>query len=260
MSGIQKIQNHFAKEKAFVGYLTAGDGGIKKTLEAFFALIAAGVNMLEIGVPFSDPIADGPVIQRASNRALTNHTTLKDILWLSKEIRKKSDIPIILFSYLNPILAAVHSAFFQDAKKAGIDGMLIVDCPIEESMTVHQHCLAADIAPIYVIAPTTTLARMRYIDQQAKGFLYYACRKGTTGIQSFLPDDFIEKMQVIKKNVTLPVITGFGISTLETAKTVLQQADGFVVGSLFVKALEDGMTTSELKNLASRINPLTVKP
>ena len=140
---MKRIETCFTQGKAFIAYLTAGDGGIKRTLEASLALIDGGVNMLEIGIPFSDPIADGPVIQRAATRALEAGTTLKDILWLTEEIRKKSDIPLILFSYLNPIFSTFNTSFFQDARQAGVDGAIIVDCPIEESDIFHQKCLAA---------------------------------------------------------------------------------------------------------------------
>jgi tryptophan synthase alpha chain len=256
MNNLHRIENSFKQGKAFVGYLTAGDGGIQRTLDASLALIDGGINILEIGVPFSDPIADGPVIQRAASRALASGTTLKDILWLTQEIRKKSEIPLILFSYLNPILSALHTSFFKDAQTAGIDGMLIVDCPIEESAEIHQKCLDYNIAPIYIIAATTKVSRICHINQHGKGFLYYACRKGTTGMRSMLPDNFAERMKLIKSTVNLPVVTGFGISTQDAAKEVLQHADGVVVGSLFVKALEDGLNPSELMHLALSINPL----
>src|SRR5579862_9102394 len=146
---ITRIQDLFSKQKACIAYLTAGDGGIEKTLRAAIALIDGGVNMLEIGVPFSDPIADGPVIQRAAKRALAAKTTLQDILQLTKEIRKKSDIPLILFSYLNPIFSVFNTPFFQEAAAAGIDGALLVDCPLEESHVFQQKCLDNHIAPIY---------------------------------------------------------------------------------------------------------------
>lgn len=256
MNGIQKIEQHFKQQKAFIGYLTAGDGGIQQTLNSALALIDGGVNMLEIGVPFSDPIADGPVIQRASARALAAGTTLQDILELTESIRKKSAVPLILFSYVNPILAALQTSFFKEAQQAGIDGMLLVDCPIEETADYHDQCLMHDIAPIYVIAPSTKEMRIHMIDQYGKGFLYYACRKGTTGIRNDLPEDFCENIKMIKANTHLPIITGFGISTREAAKQVLQYAEGVVVGSLFVKALEEGMETAELTKLATRINPL----
>lgn len=235
--------------KHFVGYITAGDGGIQKTLEYALALIEGGITMLEIGVPFSDPIADGPVIQRAMTRALKSNTTLKDILYLTQEIRKHSDIPLILFSYLNPLLAAQNTNFFTQAKLAGIDNILIVDCPMEESNLLH------DLDCIYVITPNTSPERIKTLDKSGNGFLYYACRKGTTGIKAELPDDFAEKIKLIKSHAQLPVVAGFGISTREMASKVLEHADGFVVGSLFVKAIEDGMTPDELSRLAKSLRP-----
>lgn len=256
MNGIQRIKDSFTHSKAYIAYLTAGDGGIQRTLDASLALIDGGVNLLEIGMPFSDPIADGPVIQRAAARALATGTTLNDVLWLSEQIRKRSSIPLVLFSYLNPILAAYKGSFFQDAKQAGIDGALIVDCPIEESAVIHQKCVAQQLAPIYVITPSTPTLRIQHIDKHGEGFLYYACRKGTTGVRATLPADFPEKMRQIKSNVHLPVVVGFGVSTSDVATEVITHADGVVVGSLFVKALEDGMPLCDLTTLARRINPL----
>jgi tryptophan synthase alpha chain len=239
----------------FVAYLTAGDGGIQRTLEAAKALIASGVSLLEIGMPFSDPVADGSVIQRAAMRALVSGTTLREVFWLVEQIRKFSDVPLVLFSYLNPLLSALESTFFADAKRAGLDGVLLVDCPLEESVTYRQKCLENGLAYIHVIAPSTPLFRLRHIDQQASGFLYYACRKGTTGVRSSLPDDFSETMQRIKSCVQQPVVAGFGISTRDAVSQVLHQADGVVVGSLFVKALEDGLSTDGLYELARKLNP-----
>jgi tryptophan synthase alpha chain len=253
--GIPYIKAFFSKNKAFIGYLTAGDGSIQRTLEASLALIEGGVNMLEIGVPFSDPVADGPVIQRAATRALKSGTNLEDILWLAEQLRQKTDIPLILFSYLNPILAVIQTDFLAKAKLAGIDGMLIVDCPLEESDTLREQCLSENIAPIYVIAPSTSLSRLRRMDKIGKGFLYYACRKGTTGIRTGLPDDFALKMQEIQSHVHLPVVTGFGISEKNIAKQVLEYSQGVVIGSLFVKAVENNASFDELKKLALSINP-----
>ena len=212
--------------------------------------------MLEIGMPFSDPIADGPVIQRASTRALERGTTLQDVLWLTQKIREKSNIPIILFSYLNPLLNLLNTTFFKDAKDAGIDGILLVDCPLELSQDIHQQCIENKIAPIYIIATTTPEARIQQISKRGKGFLYYACRKGTTGVRDGLPADFAEKLAEIKKLTSLPIAVGFGISNRETAKQVLQHAEGVIVGSLFVRAVEDGMNSSALTDLAKSINPL----
>ena len=245
-----RIQQLFQREKAFIGYLTAGDGGMERTYDAAIALINGGVNLLEIGIPFSDPVADGPVIQRAAARSLMSGTTLNDVLVLIKNIRQQSNVPIILFSYLNPILAALSSGFLSEAKRAGADGLLLVDCPLEESADIQRECDRLALNLIYVIASTTPLSRVELIAQSARGFLYYACRKGTTGMKNTLPDDFQEKVAAIKARVSLPVVVGFGISNREMAQQVLQHADGVVVGSLFVKALEDGMDTASLKNLA----------
>lgn len=256
MHGISNIQASFNLKKNFVAYLTAGDGGIKKTLAAALALITADIDILEIGVPFSDPIADGPVIQRAAMRALDNGTTLEDILWLVKEIRKISNLPLILFSYLNPLLIKSSSGFLKIAAQAGIDGILIVDCPPEELEILHTECLENNIAPIMVISPSTSLQRIEEIGKFARGFLYYACRKGTTGIKTGLPKDFAAQISKIKSKLDLPIVAGFGIATREDSQQVLAHADGVVVGSLFVKALEDQFTMEELIKLAKNINPL----
>ena len=256
MTGIQRITNAFAKNKAFVAYLTAGDGGMAKTLAAALALIEAGVTILEIGVPFSDPIADGPVIQRAAARSLDAGTTLSSILDLIKELRKHTDIPLILFTYLNPLLQALSNDFLNQARQAGIDGLLVVDCPLEEMDAIVDSCRQQGIAPIFVASPTTSVARLQMIAQQGQGFLYYACRKGTTGIRTDLPEDFTGKMQTLRTHVKLPIVVGFGIATRQAASQVLQYADGVVVGSLFVQALENDMQLADLQQLAKKVNPL----
>lgn len=252
---MNRIQQIFQQGKAFVGYLTAGDGGMQQTLDAALALIAGGVNILELGVPFSDPIADGPVIQRAATRALANGTTLQQVLQVARDIRKHSEIPLVLFSYYNPILVRLKSDFLTEAKQAGIDGLLIVDCPFEEASALQIECQVNGIDLIYVITPSTPTARIQLISQQATGFLYYACRKGTTGMKDTLPDDFIEKITLIKQSTHLPVVVGFGISNREMAQEIITHADGFVVGSRFVKALEDGILPKNLMTLAAELNP-----
>lgn len=254
MKKISRLEKLFANQnKACIAYLTAGDGGIQHTLDAAMALIDGGVNLLEIGIPFSDPVADGPVIQRASQRAISAGTTLKGVLQLVKEIRQRSDIPLILFSYLNPILATSQTNFFSEAKSAGVDGLLLVDCPIEESQFIRDACETNEIDLIYVITPSTPTSRIEYINQHAQGFLYYACRKGTTGLRDGLPEGFQEKMASIKAIVNLPVVVGFGISNNKMAKEVCKVADGVVVGSLFVKALEEEVSLSSLTKLARDI-------
>lgn len=270
MTGIQRIAASFEHSKAFVAYLTAGDGGLKKTLDAALALIDAGVTILEIGVPFSDPVADGPVIQRAAARSLAAGTTLPAILDLVAEIRSRSDIPLILFTYLNPIFKILQTDFFEKAQQAGIDGLLVVDCPPKELFSLFPSpqtkgegvmedrtpMLQHGIAPIFVAAPTTSVQRIQQLDPLGKGFLYYACRKGTTGVRTQLPEDFTTKMQALKAHARLPVVVGFGIASRKAASQVLEYADGVVVGSLFVEALEKGMSFSDLQRLAMQINPL----
>jgi tryptophan synthase alpha chain len=248
------IQTTFQRGKVFIAYLTAGDGGIQHTLRAAQSLIAAGVDMLEIGVPFSDPIADGPVIQRAAARALRAGTTLDDILWLTREIRRISQIPLILFSYLNPILAGMQQHFLKQASVAGINGLLLVDCPLEESTPFRNACEANDLAYIQVITPATDNDRLSRIIAAGSGFLYYACRKGTTGIRAGLPADFTQRMAEMRNMLHLPVVVGFGVGDRETVATVLQHADGVVVGSRFVKALEEGMAPEQLGEFVKEIN------
>lgn len=250
-----RIQQLFQKEKAHIAYLTVGDGGVERTLEAALALIKGGVNMLELGIPFSDPVADGPVIQRAAARAIAQGTTLQDILGLIKAIRKQSDIPLILFSYLNPILSSMSSDFLTKAKQSGIDGLLLVDCPLEESDVIADICHQYDIDLIYVITSSTSLTRIQKINDYAQGFLYYACQKGTTGMRNALPDDFKEKIQAVKSLARVPVVVGFGISNQAMAQQVLDHADGVVVGSYFVKLLEENTPTSALTMHAQTIYP-----
>lgn len=245
-----RIDDLFSKDKARIAYLTVGDGGIQKTLESALALIEGGVNLLELGIPFSDPIADGPVIQRAEMRALEQGTTLDDVLLLIQRLREKTDIPLILFSYLNPILAGLKTGFIEKAKDKGIDGLLVVDCPLEESHEIEKECMHHGLKFIQVIAESTPLARIQEINKRASGFLYYACRKGTTGVQNTLPSDFSLKIQTIKENVTLPVVVGFGVSTSTMVKNILKKADGVVVGSFFVKMIEEGTRPDALKQEA----------
>lgn len=256
MTGLQRIHASFTQGKAFVAYLTAGDGGMQHTLVAALALIDAGVTILEIGIPFSDPVADGPVIQRAAARSIAAGTTLPAILDLVAEIRCRSNVPLILFTYLNPIFKGLHTNFLQTAQQAGVDGLLVVDCPLEEMTPWLQPCEQHGIASIFVATPTTPELRIQQLAQAGKGFLYYACRKGTTGIRDGLPDDFMTKVQSLKAHTTLPVVVGFGIASRSAATQVLEYADGVVVGSLFVEALEKGMPLSDLQRLAMQINPL----
>lgn len=230
---MSRISKAFANKSAFVGYLTAGDA----TKEQFLDLLKLGVTVLEIGIPFSDPVADGPVIQQAMDRALKAGMNPTKALELVKNLRKETEAPLILFTYLNPIQRDLKG-FLTEAKRAGADGILVVDLPLEESTTYRKLCKELGLAPIFVIAPSTPSERIRQIAQTAEGFLYYACRKGTTGARHGLPEDLEEKVAQIRAKSELPVAVGFGISDRATANEILKIADGFVVGSYFVQNKE----------------------
>ena len=199
-----------------------------------FSLIEIGVNLLEIGIPFSDPLADGPVIQKAMQRALEAGTTLQQVLTLTAEIRKETEVPIVLFTYYNPIQRNLKE-FLSQAKQAGADGILVVDLPLEESADYQHFCRAFELDPIFVIAPSTLPERIRAICNAGSGFIYYACQKGTTGARKNLPEDLADKIAQIRTHTEMPIAVGFGISSKETADAVLKIADGFVVGSHFVE-------------------------
>lgn len=253
------IQDVFKKGPAYVAYLIAGDGGMKKSLADMLALIEGGVDILEIGMPFSDPVADGPTITKAAIRSLDQGTTLDDVLNLVKSIRQKTEIPIILFTYYNPIFIAASQDFYARAKAAGVNGILTVDLPLEESQEYQMNCKQHDLDPVFLVAPSTPIDRVREIARYSKGMLYYVCRKGVTGVKNELPEELAQKLAEIKSVATLPVVVGFGISNKQMAESVIQHADGFVVGSLFVKAVEKGMQTNDLTLLAQSIDPRRVK-
>jgi tryptophan synthase alpha chain len=252
---MNRIDEVFKKGKVFVGYLTAGHKGLDYSFQAVLSLIAGGVDLLEIGVPFSDPVADGPVIQNAMNDALIRKVTIFDTLELIRKIRKHSNIPIVLFCYLNPILQIGYGNILKHAKDVGVDGFLIVDLPLEESAEYIAKCNEHDVSPIFVIAPSSRPERIKQINKKAKGFLYYACRKGTTGVKNGLPDGFKKHIKLIKQNSKLPVVVGFGVGSCRVAKEIISIADGFVVGSLFVDAINQGTAAKELRKLAMKVDP-----
>ncbi len=227
---MSRISQAFAKNQAFVGYLTAGDA----SKERFLSLIEMGANILEVGIPFSDPVADGPVIQKAMERALQKGTTPETVLRLVAELRLETDAAIILFTYFNPIQKDLEG-FLKKAKQAGADGILIVDLPLEESRLYRSLCKQIGLDPIFVIAPSTPPERIEAIGKIAEGFLYYACRKGTTGARNSLPEDLEEKIQQIRSVSNLPIAVGFGIADRQSANAILTIADGFVVGSHLVE-------------------------
>jgi tryptophan synthase alpha chain len=226
-------------EKALVLYLTAGDPSLGKTLELIPALEEAGADLVEIGVPFSDPTADGPVIQAASQRSLGNGTTLAEVIDLTAELRRNSEIPIILFSYYNPIWVFGPERFAAAAKNAGADGVLVVDLPPEEAGELRKFTDPQNLDFIPLVSPTTGEARRRMIVARAQGFLYYISIVGITGTAA--PEGALlrSEMALMRKITDLPLVVGFGLSKPGQARTAAQWADGVVVGSALVQRIHD---------------------
>lgn len=239
----------FQQKKRFVGYLTGGDGGVQYSIESALALVEGGVDILELGVPFSDPIADGPVIQAAMERALSLGTTPWDVLKIADGIRRHSSVPIVLMSYLNPILA-VSQGFLEEAESRGVQALLLVDASNEQVVEIAPH-----LGHVSMITPVTAQKRLEQIVRTQPRFLYYVIHKGTTGLRKDLPSYAKQQILQIKTNTALPVVAGFGISNKEQAASLLEVADGFVVGSLFVQAMGRHEDPSLLKQLAKHMDP-----
>lgn len=253
MSRIEGKFSHLAREgeKALVAYLTAGDPDLKRTKEIIFGLDAAGVDILEIGVPFSDPIADGPTIQAASGRALRNGVTLSDILDMIDSLRKVSEIPVVLFGYYNPIFIYGNERFAKRAKEVGVDGILVVDLPPEESAELRRHTDRWGIDFIPLIAPTTGTERIRKISRDATGFLYYVSITGITGTARPRVVDIQRDVRRIRRMTTLPLVVGFGISTPQQAGEFAPYVDGIVIGTEFVRMIEENRDRVDMVDIVS---------
>lgn len=226
------------ERKALVCFLTAGDPRVEATVPALHAMVTAGADVIELGVPFSDPEAEGPAIQRASERALVQGMTLRGTLALVQAFREKDDAtPVVLMGYLNSVLRFGEIEFAEAAKAAGVDGLIMVNLPPEEGQSLQQALGAAGIDLIYLIAPTTTPERQAKILERCGGFVYYVSLKGTTGAGNVQPEAVREAVAGVKARTDLPVMVGFGIKNGETAKAVAEGADGVVVGSALVDIL-----------------------
>lgn len=229
-----------AGRKALVPYITAGDPAPEHTVPLMQALVAAGADLLELGVPFSDPMADGPVIQQACERALRHHTSLDDVLDMVRKFREQDDeTPIVLMGYLNPIEVMGYREFAHRAAEAGVDGALTVDMPPEEADDLVAELRAEGIDPIFLLAPTTTPERMDAIAEHGSGFLYYVSFKGVTGANRLDVAAVAEKLAEIRRHTDLPLGVGFGIRDPESAAAVAGVADAVVVGSALVKLVAE---------------------
>ena len=235
--------------KGLVGYLTAGDPDVARSMKAIRDAIANGIDILELGVPFSDPTADGPIIQEASRRALEAGMTVKKVLKMVEEIRIESQIPIVLFGYANPFFRYGYEKICEDSAKAGADGMLIVDMPFEESAELRVFMDKHDLFFIPLVAPTTPRERASMILKNAKGFVYYIMVTGVTGIREDVAVDVAANLKELRKSTDLPVAVGFGISGGAQARTSATSAEAVVVGSALVKAARDGRLVDLVREL-----------
>lgn len=225
---------------ALVPYVTAGFPERGSTVDALLALVAAGADVIELGIPFSDPLADGPTIQRASFVSLEKGTTVAKVLEDLRAFRAKSDVPVVLFTYLNPLMRYGIADFLRDAEAAGANGLLVTDLPTGSDREIESQIIASPLDLIRLIAPTTPVERLAEVARGGSGFLYYISRTGVTGARNELRAEIAAEVGRIREAVDLPVAVGFGISSPEQAAAVGAVADGVVVGSALIQALERG--------------------
>lgn len=241
-------------KKALIPFITAGDPHPQITVPLMHALVEAGANILELGVPFSDPMADGPTIQRASERALKHGVTLHDVLDRVAQFRMQdNNTPVVLMGYGNPIESMGWEPFAARCAEVGVDGVLTVDFPPEESHEAFSHLLKHGIDPIFLIAPTTTDARIKQIAELARGYVYYVSLKGVTGSASLDLTDIAQKIPQLRQHISLPIGVGFGIRDAYTAAAVAQLCDGVVVGSRIVQEIENSHEKTIIPNVAQLI-------
>lgn len=244
---MSRISSTFAtlkdnNQKALIPYVTAGDPNLDITVPLMHKMVEAGANLIELGIPFSDPMADGPVIQKASERALLHNTSLLDVLEQVKQFRETDNqTPVILMGYLNPIEVMGYENFVEQANNAGVDGALIVDFPPEESHDFIRAMKQKEMDSIFLLSPTTTDERIQLICDQASGFVYYVAIKGVTGSAQLDTTDIANRISHIKTMTDLPIGVGFGIKDAQTASTLGAVADAVIVGSANVKLIEAGV-------------------
>ena len=245
------------RSRGFIAYVTAGDPFAEATLEIARALELCGVDILELGIPFSDPLADGPTIQAASNRALAAGMTVAGSLEIVRRFRADSELPLVLFSYLNPIYFYGFERFLSDAVAAGADGLLILDLPVDEAQQNSELIASGGLDPIRLIAPTTPPERMAKVSATGRGFIYYISREGVTGEQSQLSESLSAQVAELRRHTSLPIAVGFGISTPEQAAAVAKHADAVVVGSAIVRRIAENQDSSRLiRHLSDFVRPL----
>lgn len=233
-------------QKAFIPFIVAGDPDLDKTEQLVLELEQAGADCIELGVPFSDPIADGIVIQEAAQRALAQGVSLRDVVSFVKKVRTKTQVPLLLFTYFNPVLAYGMDTLARDAARAGVDGILCVDLPPEEAGDYKKYMDEHNIVTVFLVAPTSPDERIALIAKQSTGFIYYVSRTGVTGVRNQVEQSVPAMVQKIKAFSNKPVCVGFGVSTPEQAKQVAGYADGVIVGSAIVKIIGDYQNSPDL--------------
>ena len=240
----EKLQS--SGKKALMPYITAGDSNPSITVPLLHRMVESGADIIEFGIPFSDPMADGPTVQLACERALVHHTSLRDTIAMVAEFRKNDDTtPIILMGYMNPVETMGYEEFAQAASSVGVDGLLTVDLPPEEAVELVDILKSHNIDPIFLLSPTTTDERIKKISDAGSGFLYYVSLKGVTGSNALNVDEVAERVATIKSISSLPVAVGFGVKDAETASAVSKVSDGSVVGSAIVKIIENNVDDAD---------------
>ena len=259
---MSRIQGRFealakAKRKALIPYITAGDPHPSLTVPLMHGLVEAGSDIIELGVPFSDPMADGPVVQRAGERALKHGVGLKDVLSLVRQFRQKDQTtPIVLMGYANPIEAMGAAKFATAAKAAGVDGVIVVDYPPEECLEFSRLMKKNDIDPVFLLAPTSTKKRIDEVARSGSGYLYYVSLRGVTGASHIDVSDIAAHIPRIRKATKLPIGVGFGIRDAESARRIAQTADAVVIGSRIIQEIEAGKPEDVVARVKNFLEPI----
>ncbi|MCL1831668.1 MAG: tryptophan synthase subunit alpha [Oscillospiraceae bacterium] len=238
MSNPNRIKSAFANQKAFIGFLTAGDPDISNTAEFILAMEEGGADLIEVGIPFSDPVAEGPVIEAANIRALEKKVSVDDVFGVIRTVRQKSDIPLVILSYLNPVYFYGYDKFFAECKAVGVDGIIIPDLPYEECREVTDVADKYGIELISLVTPTSQ-NRIEMIAKESKGFIYVVSSLGVTGIRDEIDNNIKPTIDAIKRVTDTPAAVGFGINRADQAAELVQYADGVIIGSAIVALIEE---------------------
>jgi len=256
-STFERLQQE--KKKAFIAYVCAGDPTMEQSLEVIKAIADAGADIIELGIPFSDPLADGIVNQMAADRALKAGASTAKVIDMIRDFRKTHETPIVLFTYLNPIYAYGFEKLQKDALEAGADGILLLDLPPDEALRNEELNNKSSLQQIRLIAPTTPPDRRKQLASSAEGFIYALSRTGVTGSHAAISESIGEQIAAIRPDATAPICVGFGINTPEQANDVASKADGIIVGSAIVRQIEKNQNSSELpEKIASFLKPLII--